>query len=547
MQVTDFVNLVNNLDQARTVNDKATILKDAFGKFAHGPSGIESLTYLLQGRLDETYRARKLKRQPDQSNLAERLSEIRELHTQVVESDNAIPGPRMGMYRDGAITQLYSELHESLEAIDNWLASRGRAPRAVSSWCARFHGDDIHIFARLLVGPLVNDRVILLAISRLMKKALGAKDLLISTYKHTLPDLGKLLTTLRAADYDPYVLNYITIEIGIPVRPQEIAFRLSPEQTFAEIGPCFVQPKSDGLQCQIHVGNGRVSIFNRSLDNWTAFFPDIVRACQNQFQSGNAVFDCEIVGFDKSSNKIVPKAQTLMFPDHRALIFDLMLLDDIDWRTKEYALRRRELNMLLADKTDFRLSLVPEEFAGDSEALATLYYRWTEHSDYEGIVAIDPKGKYRNASRTQGKVKLKKYVSFEFAVLGYELSEKNVPIITVGLWETEAMTRLVPVGIVEGTIANDNTQLQLRMLFEELTVNKRPKNVAADYAPRNWVVPEIVVEVVFDGRPQPSSRFAIAGRELRNKKKLEIRDDLNVLDIDFLDDFQALELVPGYG
>ena len=110
------------------------------------------------------------------------------------------------------------------------------------------------------------------------------------------------------------------------------------------IPTAIVQPKYDGLRCQIHIGvdtdrkNGkrvwaqrwsaansddmqglfdsgkqddRVRLFSRNLEDMTHMFPEIVEAAES-IDVKSVVFDTEVIGYNEATEEFLPFQETMM-------------------------------------------------------------------------------------------------------------------------------------------------------------------------------------------------------------------------------------------
>jgi DNA ligase-1 len=330
---------------------------------------------------------------------------------------------------------------------------------------------------------------------------------------------------------------------GIPLKPQEIARWDSVEDAWRAMGRCYVQPKYDGWQIQIHKQGDGIRLFDRKLEDRTSQLPAVVEACRTRIPADTAILDSEVVGYDPGTGRILPWKQTLSATAHRAFAFDVLLLDGEDWRGQVYHERRQRLAQLLSWDDTKVLSAVPEESVETQKNIQGLYTRWSSHGGSEGVIIIKPGGHYLSGRVTKEKAKLKPNLSLDVVVLDYRVSERRIPSFFLGVWN-ETKSELIPVGWAEGAIIPPDTRQELWKRCQALKVTTKPPKVANDFAPGVWVRPQVVAEVTVGGRTR-DRKYRLAGYRLYRKKGIRIRDDLETEDADNLQEFQTLPVPPG--
>jgi DNA ligase-1 len=70
--------------------------------------------------------------------------------------------------------------------------------------------------------------------------------------------------------------------------------------------PFSCEYKYDGYRGNIHFIDGKTEIFSRNLESMTEAYPDIVKYFKDNKFADSFILDCELVGFDKKTNKILP-------------------------------------------------------------------------------------------------------------------------------------------------------------------------------------------------------------------------------------------------
>ncbi|TMR34431.1 hypothetical protein [Actinomadura geliboluensis] len=90
-------------------------------------------------------------------------------------------------------------------------------------------------------------------------------------------------------------LRAFTLEVGRPVKPMLAASAPSTDEAFAKLkAEAAVEWKLDGIRAQIHIADGDVHIFTRTLDEITSRLPEVVEAVK-ALPVHKAVFDGELI------------------------------------------------------------------------------------------------------------------------------------------------------------------------------------------------------------------------------------------------------------
>ncbi len=133
-----------------------------------------------------------------------------------------------------------------------------------------------------------------------------------------------LISINQLADYELVMNNLINsvktdfnkltelckITPGIPLKPQLARPTTSINIIFQRFEgvPFSCEYKYDGFRGQVHYFNKTTQIFSRNLENMTESYPDIVAYFKDS-ELDSFIVDCEIVAFDKKTNKILPFQQ----------------------------------------------------------------------------------------------------------------------------------------------------------------------------------------------------------------------------------------------
>lgn len=524
-------------ERLRFIERQSSLSDDLFQLFKDVDSlEMKSAIYLCQGRLAETYRSS----QVDNIRLAKQV--IPKLNSQGGDEEEAHPVRGDNLESDPlySLSNLYQLLHSFNDEIKAWLSQKQAMPHWFKNLVLQMNPEEVDYLGRIITGGLFTDEVIIAALSN-FGKGLGVCKTIEKAYKFVVPDLGIVALALREKGF--WAIGEIPPHPGIPLKPEEIHRWDSPKSAWHDMGACFVQPKYDGWQIQIHKNGSEIQLFDRDLNNRTLQLNDIVEICRDRIRCTSVILDSEIVGYDPNTQRILPWKQTISAKQHKVFVFDIIMLNGNAWHDRPYYKRREQIRELVGEDETQSIIAVHEKYAESYDALVLLYNQWENGQDTEGVVIKNPNGIYRPGKKNKDKGKLKPYISLDTVILGYKVSSKGVPSFLVGVWE-KSKSKLAPIGWVEGAIIPSGIKQELLRRSKALLQANKPNNIIPDVVPPMWVTPEIVVEVKVERRKR-SARFEYAGYELDRKKELRIREDLGVADADDILEFMRLHLPPG--
>ncbi len=303
------------------------------------------------------------------------------------------------------------------------------------------------------------------------------------------------------------------------------------------------EEKFDGIRCQVHVGEGRVSLYSRDLNEISESFPDLVEWFR--FKSLTPiVLDGEIVAFEK--NRILPfqrlqKRLGVKNPGEK-LIQEIPLLfigyDLLYHHGKEVVNEplevRREMLESVCDS--FGVSFSRQFAVYNIDEVRTLFDAARARGN-EGVMLKKKSSSYEFGQRRQTWLKVKEPagsldVVILYAHAGSGKRGGTYSDFTLGISVREDNRfeeEFVPIGKAYGGY----TDQELRKL------NQRIRTLILDrFGPTLALRPEIVVELEFDAI-QVNKRTK-AGYSLRFPRFRAIRWDLSVSDVDTLVDVERL-------
>ena len=327
----------------------------------------------------------------------------------------------------------------------------------------------------------------------------------------------------------------IAVQVGYPIRmalcervaePEQIVDKMklvervktkgSKQQKIETIRPCAIEPKLDGIRCQIHKDGERVDIFSRNLERTTSMFPDIVEAVKRQVRARDIVFEGEALAFDESTGELLPFQTTIQrkrkhevadyakeFP-LKLYVFDLLYVDGEDYTPRPYSERRAELLRRIAPG-----SIVEPAEAEETQDPVRVrqIFEAAVARGLEGIVAKRLGSTYTAGARNFDWIKLKRNYKGELSdtvdlcVVGYfrgggKRARFGIGTVLAAVFDpaTDTFKTVSKVG----TGFSDEEWVQLRERLDSVAVAHRPARVDSKMEPDVWVQPTFVITVAAD-------------------------------------------------
>jgi DNA ligase-1 len=127
----------------------------------------------------------------------------------------------------------------------------------------------------------------------------------LSDYDIIMKNLIDVITKKKPVDN---LIELCHITPGIPLKPQLARPTTSINIIFQRFEgvPFSCEYKYDGFRGQVHNFDSKTQIFSRNLENMTESYPDILNHFKENKYCENFILDCELVAFDKKTNKILP-------------------------------------------------------------------------------------------------------------------------------------------------------------------------------------------------------------------------------------------------
>ncbi|NLD25262.1 ATP-dependent DNA ligase [Candidatus Dojkabacteria bacterium] len=339
-------------------------------------------------------------------------------------------------------------------------------------------------------------------------------------------------------------LKNLKIQPGIPVMPRLVERVGSFEETFERTGsPALVQPKFDGLRCQIHKYESKdfehreyiwkkylsrkdiglfeqasndveIKLFTRNLEDVTEMFPEIAESAK-AISDKSFILDSEVLGF--KDGKFLPFQDTMQRRRKysigdasknipvKGMVFDVLFLNGKDLIEQDTQKRVETLSKIEMGES---LELCETKEVSDLDSLMQIFHENVEKG-YEGVIVKMLSGEYLPGVRNYDWIKLKKSMMNTLV--------DTVDLVCVGYYYGSGRRSDFGVGAILGALYNEKTDgyeaickvgtgfsdEQLRSIKGQLETKieeGQPQNVLCpeNLKPDIWVYPEVVFTVEAD-------------------------------------------------
>ena len=328
------------------------------------------------------------------------------------------------------------------------------------------------------------------------------------------------------------------LEVGRPVRPMLAASAPAIEEALAKAGgpgaAAAVEWKLDGIRIQVHVSEGNVRLFTRTLDDITARLPEVV-AVLAKLPVSSAVLDGELIALREDG-------RPLPFQDTAArtasldtggpavplslFLFDALHLEGADLIDSA----DQERHAALARAVPAEL-LMPRLVTASADEAAAFFEDALAHG-HEGVVVKSLTTPYAAGRRGAGWIKVKPRHTLDLVVLAVEWGHgrRRGWLSNLHLGARDPATG--------GFVMLGKT---FKGLTDELLTWQTERLLALEERRDSYTVyvrPELVAEIAFDG-VQRSPRYP-GGLALRFARVLRYREDKTAAEADTIDAIRAL-------
>jgi ATP-dependent DNA ligase I len=325
-------------------------------------------------------------------------------------------------------------------------------------------------------------------------------------------------------------LEAIRIEVGRPLAPMLAGSAPDAATAIERLGSAAAEWKLDGVRVQVHVRDGDVRIFTRSLDDITSRLPEIVAVAQ-ALPVSTAILDGEAIAFDPDGRPLPFQVTASRVAKHTGSdplslrLFDCLHLDGEDLIDHPSSERAAALAARVPAELCVPRILV-HDAAGAEAALAVALA-----AGHEGLVLKALDAPYDAGRRGGTWLKVKPRHTLDLVVLAVEWGSGR----RRGLLSNLHLGARDPAGglVMLGKTFKGLTDEMLRWQTDALLALEVERNEYVVY-----VRPELVVEVAFDG-VQTSTRYP-GGVALRFARVVRYRPDKPASEADTIDAVRAL-------
>jgi len=390
---------------------------------------------------------------------------------------------------------------------------------------------------KLLAGDLrigLREGLVEDAVARAFKQSLDD----VAYANMLLGDIGETAVRARAAD-----LRDVNMKLFHPIK-----FMLAtPAADLSDIartmpGTFLVEDKFDGIRAQVHVKDGRVAIYSRTMDEITHRFPELIEPLRQL--STDVIIDGEIVPanddvilpFSELQKRLGRKtvSDELLAAIPVVLVgYDLLYASGKVLIDEPLQARRHMLQDLISGHGPIRMS---QGKTFDDVGLLDAEFDMARARGNEGLMIKSPLSIYKPGRRGRDWLKLKKAIATLDVVVtavevGHGKRRNLLSDYTFAVRRSVEDDELLNIGKAYSGLT-DRELTELTEWFKEHTIQQFAHGRV------RVVEPLIVLEVTFD-RVQPSKRHK-SGFALRFPRIVRLRNDKNPAEIDTLETVQKL-------
>jgi DNA ligase-1 len=539
MRFQDLAAFFERLDATSKRLEMFDILADLFRQAA--PDDIKPIIYMSQGRLQPPFQEG-LEIGMSDKLLTRALAEASETSPEDVLAHFKKSGD-LGTTAEALLAGrtgeklMVAEVYREFKSIAN-TAGEGSVEKKLCNLTDLLSASapiEAKYIARFVMGRLrlgVGDATVLEALALAKLGGREFKPELERAY-NLCSDLGLIGETAGKGGLK--AIGRLAVRVGYPIRmslcervaePEQIIDKMklvervkvkgSKQQRIETIRPCAIEPKLDGIRCQVHKAGNRVEIFSRNLERTTPMFPDIVEAVTRQIKAKEMIFEGEALAFDEGTGELLPFQTTIQrkrkhevadyareFP-LKLFVFDLLYVDGENYMPRPYRERRAELVARVARGTVIEPNEAEET---QDPARVRQIFESAVARGLEGIVAKRMDSTYTAGARNFDWIKLKRNYKGELSdtvdlcVVGYFRGggkRARFGIGTVLASVYDAATDTFKTVSKVGTGFSDEEWVQLRERLDRVAVTHKPARVDSRMEPDVWVQPTHVITVAAD-------------------------------------------------
>ncbi len=606
MKFKELAELFQKIEETSSRNEMSKILSDFLKKC--DSEDIQLISYIVQGRVapmfvesefnySEKSLVKLLKELVEGEKLDVNVNKVRKESGDIGDTVEYITSQLS--YKGGkcSIKEIYSSLWDIVNS--RGTGSINRKNVIVLKCLKKLSPVESKFFTRTICGELrlgLNVRTLLDVFSLTLAGDKSLKKTLERAYGVTA-DIGYIARLCFEGGECQERLENVQAIPGTPILSRLVERVGSFEEVFDRFdGDIFVQPKFDGLRCQIHKwsetelkekdlplwhsyydkGNGdsmdlfstekdtsEVRLFTRNLEDVTEMFPEIVESAKN-IELDSFILDSEVVGWNYKKDTFLSYQETMQRRRKyqvgkksgeipvKAMIFDILYINGKDVGGIDTKERVEILKRSFGD-TYRSITLAETKTVSDIEGLEEAFDESIEKG-LEGIIVKQFEGGYKPGMRNFEWIKLKKSMNkalvdtIDMVVVGYytgsgRRSKFGLGAILGAIYNKEKNTYDAISRV--GTGMGDELLEEMYMKLSKSQLKKQDVNVRCPdiLTPDVWVEPKYVISVESDEitRKITSSKDGIgAGLSLRFPRLIEFGRDKNPEDATTVKELQDM-------
>ena len=325
-------------------------------------------------------------------------------------------------------------------------------------------------------------------------------------------DLGKVAETIASEglkgieEFQATLFNPIRPMLADRVKSEEDAVEKFKEKFAAEY-------KLDGERVQIHVEGEKSTLFSRSLENISSYYPDIIERIPKCIQAENAILEAEAVAINENTGEFLP-FQELMHRRRKYKIekavteypitvnfFDILYCNGKSCLELDYKLRREKMEKIV--KEDDFAKCIPMTIVENENQIED-FFENSINEGSEGLMLKMLDKPYQAGSRGSYWLKLKREYrnelgdSLDLVVIGGFFGKGrrtgNYGTLLLATYDEDEDTFTSICKVGTGFSDEDLDQLY-QILHPKVTIKKNPR-IDSEIEADVWFEPELVIEVV---------------------------------------------------
>lgn len=520
----DFSILAESFSRMESTSKRLELTQHMVDLFCATPHDVVArITYLLQGKLRPDFEGVEL-------GVAEKLA------VRAISKSSGVPSKsileeyaRGGDLGDAAAAVLgqkaqttflaqditVERVYETLFRIARAEGSRSQDMKAkyISSLLNDASAAEARYIVRMLLGIMrlgvaENTMMDALAIAYTGDKA--NKEALEHAY-NVSSDLGRVAQAVASGGLEG-IADFEIVPFS-PVRPMLADRARSEQDAMSRMGRCAAEYKLDGERVQVHIRDQKVSLFSRSLESISRYYPDIVERAPRAVKAKSAILEAEAVAVNEEGGEFLP-FQDLMPRRRKHKIekavlkhpiavnfFDVLYVDGSSCLGMSYAERRRLLEERV--QGDGFARQMPMRVVENEGEMAE-FLEDAINAGSEGLMLKMLDKPYRAGARGSHWLKLKREYrnelgdSLDLVVVGGFFGKGRRAGIYGTLLlasydeESDAFTSTCKVGT---GFTDEDLDSMYQLLHPRVAIRKSPR-VDSSMEADVWFDPEIVIEVV---------------------------------------------------